>query len=49
MIDAIFAAALGVEKPSSVAGTQFDAASKVLTVRIDFKKGTRFAHAAHMS
>ena len=40
MSDAIFAAALDVEKPSSVAGTQFDAEGKVLTVTIDFKQGT---------
>ena len=49
MSDAIFAAAFGIGKPASVDGVQFDAVNTVLTVRIDFKQGTRFAHAAHWS
>lgn len=47
MSDAIFAAALGVEKPWYIVGTQFDSVGRVLTVRIDFRDGTRFAHPAH--
>lgn len=47
MSDAIFAAALGVEKPWYVASTQFDAVARLLTVKIDFKEGTRFTHASH--
>lgn len=43
MHDRLFEAALGIAPPWFVAGVRFDEASKVLTVGIDFKSGTRFA------
>lgn len=43
MSDAVFAAALGIEAPWYVTSTRFDAATKVLTIGIDFKDGSRFA------
>lgn len=42
MHDRLFEAALGIAVPWFVAGVRFDEASKVLTVGIDFKAGTRF-------
>ena len=39
----VFEAALGIAAPWSVGGVDFDEATKVLTVRIDFTAGTRFA------
>ncbi|MGQ0708188.1 MAG: ISL3 family transposase [Rhodoferax sp.] len=38
----VFEAALGIAEPWFVAGVDFAEASKVLTVQIDFKAGTRF-------
>ena len=38
----VFAAALGIEPPWSVAQVDFDQARKVLTIQIDFKPGSRF-------
>lgn len=38
----LFEAALGITKPWSVKGVDFDAARKVLTISIDFVVGTRF-------
>ena len=38
-------AALGVSAPWYVQGVDFDAASKMLTIVIDFTAGSRFAHA----
>ncbi|MFM7256402.1 MAG: ISL3 family transposase, partial [Betaproteobacteria bacterium] len=43
MHDRLFEAALGIAPPWFVSGIRFDQASKVLTVAIDFKQGTRFA------
>ncbi|MCZ8317291.1 MAG: ISL3 family transposase, partial [Lysobacteraceae bacterium] len=37
-------AALGVAAPWYVRGTEFDAASRRLTIGIDFVAGSRFAH-----
>jgi len=42
MHDRLFEAALGIAPPWFVAGVQFDEASKVLTVGIDFTAGSRF-------
>ena len=39
----VFAAALGIESPWSVAQVDFDQAHKLLTIQIDFKPGSRFA------
>ena len=39
----VFAAALGIESPWSVAQVDFDQARKLLTIQIDFKPGSRFA------
>ena len=39
----LFEAALGVSKPWLVRDIDFDTASKVLTIHIDFAPGTRFA------
>lgn len=38
----VFAAALGIESPWSVARVDFDQAHKLLTIQIDFKPGSRF-------
>ena len=43
----VFEAALGIADPWSVASVDFDEASKVLTVLIDFKSGSRFAVSGH--
>jgi transposase len=43
MHDRLFETALGIAPPWFVAGVRFDEASKVLTVGIDFKSGTRFS------
>ena len=40
----LFEAALGVAAPWYVSGTGFDAASRRLTIGIDFAPGSRFAH-----
>ncbi len=42
MHDRLFEAALGVAAPWFVGAVRFDEPTKVLTVRIDFKAGTRF-------
>ncbi|MGH8431730.1 MAG: ISL3 family transposase, partial [Solimonas sp.] len=39
----LFEAALGIGAPWSVSSVQFDEAAKVLTVLIEFKRGSRFA------
>ena len=39
----VFETALGIAAPWSVASVEFDEGSKVLTVQIDFKPGSRFA------
>lgn len=39
----VFAAALGIESPWSVAQVDFDQGRKVLTIQIDFRSGSRFA------
>jgi transposase len=43
----VFEAALGIAAPWSVGAVDFDEATKVLTVQIDFKPGTRFAVSGH--
>lgn len=43
MHDKLFEAALGIARPWYVAGVDFDERTKVLSVRIDFEPGTRFA------
>jgi hypothetical protein len=43
MHDRLFETALGIAPQWFVAGVRFDEASKVLTVGIDFKSGTRFS------
>jgi transposase len=40
----LFEAALRLEKPWYVSGTEFDAANKALTIEIDFVAGSQFAH-----
>lgn len=42
--DRLFEAALGVSEPWYVRGTNFDAEGKTLTIRVDFRRGSRFAH-----
>jgi len=43
MHDRLFESALGISAPWSVKAVDFDAAAKVLTVRVDFEPGSRFA------
>ena len=43
----LFALALGISDPWFVGSVDFDATNKVLTVLIDFKKGSRFAISDH--
>jgi len=43
----VFEAALGINAPWSVGTVDFDEATKVLTVPVDFKPGTRFAVSGH--
>jgi len=43
----VFEAALGIADPWFVASVDFDEAAKVLTVRLDFKPGSRFAVSGH--
>jgi len=43
MTDKLFEAALGMAAPWYVAGTDFDAQARTLTIRVDFKAGSRFA------
>ncbi|RZF27814.1 transposase family protein, partial [Paraburkholderia sp. UYCP14C] len=40
----LFEAALGISDPWFVSGVDFDAATKLLTIQIDFTAGSRFAH-----
>ena len=47
MHDKLFAAALGIQAPWAVTSVRFDEAAKVLTVDIDFKRGSRFAVPGH--
>lgn len=42
MHDRLFEAALGIATPWFVGAVRFDEPTKVLTVQIDFKAGTRF-------
>ena len=44
MSNELFAAALGVETPWHVKGVSFDADKRLLTIAIDFKKGSRFPY-----
>ena len=43
----VFEAALGISAPWSVGAVEFDVATKVLTVPVDFKPGTRFPVSGH--
>lgn len=43
----LFEAALGIADPWTVASVEFDEKVKTLTVRIDFKTGTRFSLSGH--
>ncbi len=43
----VFEAALGISAPWSVGAVEFDEATKVLTVPVDFKPGTRFQVSGH--
>jgi transposase len=43
----VFEAALGITAPWSVAAVEFDESTKVLTVRVDFEPGSRFAVSGH--
>jgi transposase len=43
MTEKLFEAALGISTPWYVAGADFDAHARTLTIRVDFAKGTRFA------
>jgi transposase len=43
MTEKLFEAALGVASPWYVAGTDFDATARTLTIRVDFSAGSRFA------
>ena len=40
----VFAAALGLSEPWFVAGLQFDEGERLLRVRVDFRRGSRFPH-----
>src|SRR5574340_557069 len=43
MTEALFETALGISAPWYVAGTDFNAQARTLTIRVDFKSGSRFA------
>jgi transposase len=43
MTEKLFEAALGIGAPWYVAGTDFDAQARTLTIRVDFAPGSRFA------
>ena len=43
----VFEAALGISAPWSVGAVEFDEATKVLTVPVDFKPGTHFKVSGH--
>src|SRR5512147_3148422 len=43
MTDKLFETALGIAAPWYVAGVDFDAASRKLTIRVDFAAGSRFS------
>jgi transposase len=43
----VFEAALGIGVPWSVGAVEFDETTKVLTVPVDFKPGTRFKVSSH--
>lgn len=43
MHDKLFEAALGIQAPWAVTSVKFDEAARLLTVDIDFKRGSRFA------
>ena len=43
MHDKLFEAALGIHAPWSITGVRFDESTKLLTVDIDFKRGSHFA------
>ena len=43
MTEKLFETALGISAPWYVAGTDFDAQARTLTIRVDFAQGSRFA------
>jgi transposase len=43
MAEQLFQTALGISAPWYVAGTEFDAQARTLTIRVDFSVGSRFA------
>ena len=43
MAEQLFQTALGISAPWYVAGTEFDAQTRTLTIRVDFSVGSRFA------
>jgi transposase len=44
MTNQLFAAALNIQSPWSVQDVNFDESKRQLTIQVDFKPGTRFAH-----
>ncbi len=44
MTNQLFEAPLSIKLPWSVQGVEFDAGQRRLTIRVDFKPGSRFAH-----
>ena len=47
MREGLFAKALGIAEPWFVAGLDFDEAERRLTIRLDFRRGTRFSREGH--
>jgi len=45
MTNQLFAAALGIQSPWFVQDVNFDESKRQLTIQVDFKPGSRFAHA----
>ena len=43
MTEKLFETALGISAPWYVAGTDFNAPARTLTIRVDFAPGSRFA------
>ena len=44
MMNTLFESALGIQKPWHIRNIQFEEAKKVLTIEIDFERGTRFSY-----
>ncbi len=43
MSEKLFETALGINTPRNAAGADFDTQARTLTIRVDFKTGSRFA------